>query len=107
MHQLANPGTSPRTGDRSRASRVSPRNITGRRYAELHAEKAAREAARSVDIETIKRVEFEKGFNAGHESGWESLTTALHGLYRSEGIGAVQEFLDELDDAGKTEESGE
>jgi hypothetical protein len=88
--QLANPSiTSPRMGDRSKASRVSPRNMTGQRFAEQHADKDARDASKakhaSLDVEAIKRAEYLRGYEAGfdkaHEAsfnaGWEALAQHL------------------------------
>jgi hypothetical protein len=95
---LGNPSiTSPRMGDRTRASRVSPRDVTGRTCAQQHAELKAKQELETVDINAVKHAEFQRGFEAGHRAGWTSLTSALHNLYKAEGIQAVQEFLDELD----------
>lgn len=73
--------TTPRQGDRSRASRVSPRNITGRKYAELHAEKAARDAAKDTDIAEVRRTEYlrghDEGFVRGFTVGWDTLAAHL------------------------------
>lgn len=80
--QLANPSiTSPRMGDRSRASRVSPRNITGRTYAEQHAEQDAKKAAAKIDIAEVRRAEFNRGFDAAwdkaYEAGWNAALASL------------------------------
>jgi len=102
--QLVNPSiTSPRTGDRSKASRVSPRNMTGQRYAEQHAEKDARDASKaklaSLDVESVKRQAFEDGFNKGYDSGseagQETCARVLMALYQEEGIKAVEDLLKE------------
>ena len=78
MSQLQNPSvTSPRMGDRSRASRVSPRTITGRRYAELHAEAEARKAAASVDINEVQRQAREAGFSDGWDAAIAWVTARM------------------------------
>ncbi|HET9081123.1 MAG TPA: hypothetical protein VFO01_11505 [Trebonia sp.] len=82
MTQLGNPSvTTPRMGDRSRASRVSPRNITGRLYATQHAEKAAREAAAGLDVNEVRRTEYLRGhadgYGRGLEAGWDACVRAL------------------------------
>lgn len=98
---LANPSiTSPRMGDRSRASRVSPRNITGRTYAQQHAEQEAKQAAEYVDLAAVRRA----GFQAGFDAGSQNLTNALWELYRSEGMAAIEEFMRELDEVHGTAE---
>jgi hypothetical protein len=97
---LANPSiTTPRMGDRSRASRVSPRNITGRTYAQQHAEQEAKQAAEHVDLAAVRRA----GFLAGFDAGSESLIDWLWSMYRAEGLSAVGEFLAELDQARAAE----
>lgn len=69
MNQLSNPSvTSPRLGDRSRASRVSPRNRTGQIYARQHADKAARDAVSTVDIHEVQRLAREAGFSEGWDA---------------------------------------
>jgi hypothetical protein len=69
--QLGNPSvTSPRQGDRSRASRVSPGNATGRLYARQHEE--AKRAAASIDVAAIRKAAWSAGFQAGHEAGWSA-----------------------------------
>jgi hypothetical protein len=78
--------------------------VTGVRHRDLLAEKAARDAAATLDVAEVRKQAFSAGFEAGHAAGWQALTEALHGLYKSEGIGAVQEFLDELD-ADETEDA--
>jgi hypothetical protein len=66
MRQLANPSiTSPRQGDRSRASRVSPGNMTGRIYAQQHAEEDARKATSVVDVAAIRDSAWRDGFAQG------------------------------------------
>ena len=79
--QLGNPSiTSPRMGDRSRASRVAPGNATGRRYAQQHAEKDARDASKaklaSLNVEAIKRTEYLRGYDVGYGKGYESAFNA-------------------------------
>jgi hypothetical protein len=102
---LANPSiTSPRMGDRSRASRVSPRNITGRTYAQQHAEQEAKQAAEYVDLAAVRRAGFQAGFDAGTDAGSQNLTNALWELYRSEGMAAIEEFMRELDEVHGTAE---
>lgn len=67
-------------GDRSRRVR-NPRDVTGARYAQLHAEKAARETAASIDISEIRKTEFQRGFDAAWETafkaGWDALAAYL------------------------------
>jgi hypothetical protein len=82
MNQLANPSvTTPRQGDRSRASRVSPRNSTGRLYAQQHAEVDARKSAANIDVNDVRRIEHERGHTAGYEAGfiagWQALADHL------------------------------
>src|SRR5690348_4102993 len=76
--QLGNPSiTSPRMGDRSKASRVAPGNITGRRYAQQHAEHKAREAASSIDIAAVRKAAREAGWAEGFDAGWSALVAHL------------------------------
>jgi uncharacterized protein related to proFAR isomerase len=77
MNQLNPSITSPRMGDRARASRVSPRNITGRRYAELHAEQEAKRAAASIDISEIQLRAREEGFSQGFDAAIAWVTTRM------------------------------
>jgi hypothetical protein len=78
---LTNPSiTSPRMGDRSRASRVSPRNITGRTYAQQHAEQAEREAAEHVDLaenrRALRKEIYAEAFEAGAAWAFEQIRNA-------------------------------
>lgn len=85
-------------GDRSRRAR-NPRDITGTRYTDQLAAKAARDAAKNVDLDELRRQTRAEGFDAGHETGYAAFGRALHAMYQAEGIEAVQELLDELDAA--------
>jgi hypothetical protein len=73
MNQLNDPSiTSPRLGDRSRASRVSPRDRTGQIYAQQHAEKAARDAVPAVDVSELQRQARLSGWSEGFETGFNA-----------------------------------
>jgi len=80
MNQLANPSiTSPRAGAPGRNR--SPQDVTGRKHAEQLREKAARDAAKNIDIPALKRAEFRRGFEEGYakglEAGWDALAAHL------------------------------
>lgn len=79
MNQLNPSITSPRDGARSRNK--SPRDITGRRRAELLQEKAAREEAANIDVAEVQRQAREAGYldgwNAGFTAGWDALAAHL------------------------------
>ena len=98
--------TSQLSGNRARRGR-SVRDITGREYARQHAEQEAKQAAAQLDPAEVRRAAFSKGHEAGYAAGWEALSTGLHNLFKTEGIEAVREFLDELaDDQGDGTEAG-
>lgn len=59
--------TSSLAGDRSRRAR-NPRDITGRRYAELQAEADARKSAATADIREVQR----RSREAGYSDGWDA-----------------------------------
>jgi hypothetical protein len=63
-------------GDRSRRSR-NPRDITGTRYAQQHAEQDAKRAVASVHIDTIRAAEFQRGFDTAWEKAFEAGWNAL------------------------------
>lgn len=105
MNQLSNPSvTSPRMGDRSRASRVSPRNTTGRRYAELYAEQEAKKAAATVDIAEVQRRARERGYTDGYEKGLSDGWNVCIAALVDEGILAPDEPCD--DAPGVADEAG-
>jgi hypothetical protein len=89
-------------GNRARRGR-SVRDVTGRAYTRLAAEQEAKQAAAAVDPGEVRRRAFDDGFQVGHDIGWASLATSLHNLFKAEGIGAVQEFLTEMDETDGTE----
>jgi hypothetical protein len=108
---LDNPSvTSPRQGDRSRASRVSPRNITGRTYADQHADAQARKAAEAqvLEIPRIKHDAFTKGHAAGYKAGLldgqDVAVEALLSLSEEELLAKRAEYIAEF---GKGTEDGE
>jgi hypothetical protein len=80
--------TTPRQGDRSRASRVSPRNRTGQIYAQQHAEAEAKKAAANIDISEI----YLRGWDAGYDAGVAAVIKQL------QDTGEIDADEDELDD---------
>lgn len=88
----------PQTGDRWSGNR-SPRDLTAKRQQQLLAEKAERERAKDPRVidERIATARAQ-GFNQGHADGMASMATAIYSLYKSEGLGAIEEFLRELDE---------
>jgi hypothetical protein len=66
-------------GDRSRRAR-NPKDVTGTRYAQQHAELKAKEDAENIDVAAIRHAAYTSGHAAGYEAGftagWDSL--ALH-----------------------------
>lgn len=72
--------TTPLAGDRARRAR-NPRDITGTRHRELLAEKAARDAAATVDIHEVQRRSREAGYSDGYtkglSDGWDACIAAL------------------------------
>jgi hypothetical protein len=63
-------------GDRSRRAR-SPRDITGREYARLHAEQEAKRAAATVDIHEVQRLAREAGFSDGWDAAIAWVTARM------------------------------
>lgn len=68
--------TTPLAGNRARRAR-NPRDITGREYARLHAEQAAKEAAANISIGEIRKAARQAGFDAGWEAGFDAGWNAL------------------------------
>jgi len=102
--------TSPRAGDRAHRQNRNPRDITGREYQRLHAEADARKAAASVDIETVKRAEYERGFDAAFGPAFDAGVDWLRDQLVQAGVDvdAVLALDDEDDDApGDDDEGGE
>jgi hypothetical protein len=68
------------TGNRW-SGNASPRDLTKTRQQQLLKEKAAREAAKHVDIAEVQRVAFANGhaagFEAGFTNGWDALAEHL------------------------------
>jgi hypothetical protein len=79
------------------AGRANPADLTGTRQRQLIAKAQADKAAgelTAADVAEIRRTERD----AGHTSGYMAAIDAIHDLYRREGIKAIAEFMDELDD---------
>ena len=73
--------TTPLAGDRSRRAR-SPRDITGRRYEELHREQQeAKGDLANIDVTSIRHMAYTSGhaagFEAGFVAGWDALADHL------------------------------
>jgi hypothetical protein len=88
--------TSQLAGSRARRGR-SVRDVTGREYQRLAAETEAKREAAGIDPAELRKTAYAQGADAGYDMGWTALATALHGLYKAEGISAIEEFLTELD----------
>lgn len=67
--------TSPRAGGPGRAK--SPLDITGRRHAELLRQKAAKDAAKDLDINAVRRAEFLRGWDQGYDAGVQAVIKQL------------------------------
>jgi hypothetical protein len=80
---------------------------TGTLYKQQLAAKKAREAASEIDIEAIRRAEYQRGNEAGRSEGWQSAIDAIVGMYESDGIKAIQELMDELTAPGDDSEGDE
>lgn len=76
--------------------RRSPRDVTGKAWAEA-TEAAKKKKEALADPEALRKDGWHAGFDAGHEAGQQHFIDALFSLYKTEGLSAVQEFLDELD----------
>jgi hypothetical protein len=67
-------------GDRSRRAR-NPRDTTGIRYAQQHAEHDATKAAEKLDINEVRRTEYLRGHSEGvtygFTEGWNALGNLL------------------------------
>lgn len=98
--------TTPRMGDRSRASRVSPRNSTGRLYAEQHAEAKAVKAMASVDIETVKRAEFQRGFDAAFGPAFDAGVSWLRQELENAGVDVDAVLALGEDEPGDADDEG-
>lgn len=98
------------TGQRG-STPVSPANRTGKLYQQQLREKQARDEAASASPEQTRREVYTAVFDAtwprAFEAGWKAAVEVLRDLYRSEGFGAVQEFLDELDEGDDTKDEDE
>jgi flagellar biosynthesis/type III secretory pathway protein FliH len=65
-----NPGiTSPRDGARN-LRRRSPRDLTSRRYEELHREQAERQKIQADPVGYARQAR-QEGFNSGYDAGYE------------------------------------
>ena len=80
------------TGQRG-STPVSPRNRTGVIFQQQQKERAAKEAAQDSQAELDAA--YRLGSDDGFEHGQDAFKTAIVNLYRSEGIEAIQEWLDE------------
>jgi|SRR5271166_2734946 len=98
MNQINPSVTTPRQGDRSRASWVSPRNITGRRYAEHDAKRSVE----AVDLAEVRR----QAYAAVFEPAWNAGAEWAFGVLREAGVD-VDAVLALDDEPGDEDEEAE
>ena len=81
------------TGTRGRTP-VSPMNTTGRRFAELHREQAAKKKADETDW-------YKVGWNAGFDFGYDAGVQAVLKQLQADGVIDADEPADEPGDAAQ------
>jgi flagellar biosynthesis/type III secretory pathway protein FliH len=90
--------TSQLAGSRTHRSR-NVRDVTGRRYEELHAEQKAKEDAEHVDIAAVRRAALTEGhaqgFAAGLDAGLDAATEALLSLSEKDLLAKRAEYIAE------------
>lgn len=92
------------TGERW-SGKANPRDLTKTRQQHLLKAKAEREAAASIDIEAVKRAEYERGFNAAFGPAFDAGVDWLREQLTQAGVDvdAVLALDDEPDDEAEGE----
>ena len=73
---------------------VSPMNRTGQIFQQQIREKQARDAAKDVDIDQVKRQAYRDGYGKGFEEGFSNGWTALGELIIESGVITEERLLE-------------